>query len=91
MKTIRRILITGLLVYACLATQASYAPASPDKIQNDQQTTLYFRGKVVDSDNGTPLIFSSVAVKETNVATITNIDGNFLSKSMNLMHPGILR
>lgn len=80
MKTIRRILITGLLACACLATQASYAPASPDKIQNDQQTTLYFRGKVVDSDNGTPLIFASVAVKETNVATITNIDGEFLIK-----------
>ena len=80
MKTIHRILITGLLTCAYLATQASYAPASPDKKQNDQQNTLYFRGKVVDSDNGTPLIFASVAVKETNVATITNIDGEFLIK-----------
>ena len=30
--------------------------------------------------HGNPLVFASVAVKETNVATITNIDGEFLIK-----------
>ena len=51
-----------------------------ERKKNDQQTLLTFKGKVVDAENGNPLIFASVAVKETNVATITNIDGEFLIK-----------
>ncbi len=35
---------------------------------------------MIDSENGSPLIFASVAVKETNVATVTNIDGEFSIK-----------
>jgi hypothetical protein len=35
---------------------------------------------VVDAETGNPLVFASVAVKETNVATITNIDGEFIIK-----------
>jgi len=48
--------------------------------KNDQQEFRTIRGKVIDSENGSPLIFASVAVKETNVATVTNIDGEFSIK-----------
>jgi hypothetical protein len=60
--------------------QTIYAGASSERKKNDQQTILTFKGKVVDAESGNPLVFASVAVKETNVATVTNIDGEFLIK-----------
>ncbi|HLP74070.1 MAG TPA: carboxypeptidase-like regulatory domain-containing protein, partial [Bacteroidales bacterium] len=38
------------------------------------------RGKVVDNQTGTPLVFATVALKESNVAIVTNIDGEFTLK-----------
>lgn len=46
--------------------------ASPDKTKKKE-----VRGKVVD-DGGEPIIGATVVVKGTNVATITDIDGNFV-------------
>ena len=47
---------------------------------NDQQDYITLKGKVVDAESGTPLVFASVAVVETNVAIVTNIDGEFTLK-----------
>jgi hypothetical protein len=80
MKTIRIFSLATLLLLSAFAAQTIYAGASPERKKNDQQTLLTFKGKVVDSESGNPLVFASVAVKETNVATITNIDGEFLIK-----------
>ena len=65
---------------SAFTAQTIYAGAAPERKKNDQQTLLTFKGKVVDAETGTPLVFASVAVKETNVATVTNIDGEFLIK-----------
>jgi hypothetical protein len=80
MKTIRIFSLATLLLLSAFAAQTIYAGASPERKKNDQQTLLTFKGKVVDAESGNPLVFASVAVKETNVATITNIDGEFLIK-----------
>jgi len=80
MKTIRNLSFVILLILSAFAAQTIYAGNAPEKKKNDQQTLLTFRGKVVDSETGTPLVFASVAVKETNVATVTNIDGEFVIK-----------
>ena len=48
--------------------------------KNDQQNYLTIKGKVVDAESGTPLVFATVAVKESNVAIVTNIDGEFTLK-----------
>jgi CarboxypepD_reg-like domain len=80
MKTIRNFSLATLLLLSAFTVQTIYANAAPGRKKNDQQTLLTFKGKVVDAETGNPLVFASVAVKETNVATITNIDGEFLIK-----------
>jgi hypothetical protein len=47
---------------------------------NAQQGTVTIKGKVVDATTGMPLVFATVAVAETNVAIVTNIDGEFTLK-----------
>jgi hypothetical protein len=79
MKTFKNVSLIALLILSAFTAQTIYS-APADREKNDQQTLLTLRGKVVDAESGEPLIFASVAVKETNVATITNIDGEFVIK-----------
>lgn len=80
MKTIRTLSLFALLLLSAFTAQTIFAGAAPDNKKNDQETPLTFKGKVVDAETGAPLVFASVAVKETNVATVTNIDGEFIIK-----------
>ncbi len=80
MKTIRNLSLIALLLLPAFTAATVYAGTSPDRKKNTQETILTFKGKVIDSESGNPLVFASVAVKETNVATITNIDGEFQIK-----------
>jgi hypothetical protein len=81
MKTLRSLSILTVIILSAFAVEASiYAGTANRNSRNDQQSLLTFRGKVVDADTKAPLIFASVAVKETNVATVTNIDGEFIIK-----------
>jgi hypothetical protein len=80
MKTMRFFSLVTLLLLSAFTAQTISADDSPGRKKNDQQTLLTFKGKVVDAETGTPLVFASIAVKETNVATVTNIDGEFLIK-----------
>ncbi len=80
MKTVRNVSLIALLLLSAFTAQTLYSAPSPDRKKNDQQALLTFKGKVVDAETGEPLVFASVAVKETNVATVTNIDGEFLIK-----------
>ncbi|HCI54916.1 MAG TPA: hypothetical protein DFI01_03210, partial [Bacteroidales bacterium] len=65
-----------------LITSGTTAIAGPgkDKKKTLQQSLLVLRGKVIDKETLSPLVFASVTVKETNVATVTNIDGEFIIK-----------
>ncbi len=80
MKTIRYLSLIALLLLPVFTASTVYAGVSPEKKKNPQETVLTFKGKVVDSETRAPLVFVSVAVKETNVATVTNIDGEFSIK-----------
>jgi CarboxypepD_reg-like domain len=80
MKTFRNLSLIALLLLSAFTANTLYAGTAREKKKNDQQSVLTFRGKVVDAETGTPLVFASVAVKETNVATVTNIDGEFVIK-----------
>lgn len=80
MKTFRNYSILAVLILSAFAAQTVYAGTAAKKNINDQQSMLTFRGKVIDAETGAPLVFASVAVKESNVATITNIDGEFVIK-----------
>ena len=45
-----------------------------------QDEFVEYSGKVVDSESGSPLVFASLEVSNTNISTITNNDGEFLLK-----------
>lgn len=64
-----------------VSVQAAFAVSSLSGKKSDQQQEyITIRGKVVDSETGNPLVFATVAVKESNVAMVTNIDGEFTIK-----------
>jgi len=80
MKNFKHIsLIAAVLLVAFMAQTAS-AGVFRNKKKNDQQSFITIKGKVVDKENGNALVFATVAVKETNVAIVTNIDGEFTLK-----------
>jgi hypothetical protein len=73
-------IFAAVLLLAFSAASASAAGVRGDRKKNDPQEPLTIKGKVVDAETGSPLIFASVAVKESNVAIVTNIDGEFTLK-----------
>jgi hypothetical protein len=80
MRTRKYTLLTVTFLIAAFVTQTIYAEYSRDSKKADQQNYITIRGKVVDGESGMPLVFASVSVQETNIATITNVDGEFIIK-----------
>lgn len=72
-------IIAALLLIGLSALEVNAGPGK-EKKKGDQQALLIIKGKVVDKETLAPLVFASVSVKETNVATVTNIDGEFQIK-----------
>jgi CarboxypepD_reg-like domain len=80
MKTFKHIsLIAVVLLLAFGAQTASAGNLSGNK-KTTQQNLIVIKGKVIDAESRAPLVFATVAVKETNVAIVTNIDGEFTLK-----------
>jgi len=84
MKTLKNIPLIATVILFAVTAQVAFSGVSKERKKNGQQTVLVIRGKVVDSETNAPLIFATVAVKETNVATVTNIDGEFQIKIVDL-------
>ena len=80
MKNFKITLFIAAILLSAFTAQAVSASPSKDKKKNVQQVALVIKGRVVDKETLTPLVFASVSIKETNVATVTNIDGEFLIK-----------
>jgi hypothetical protein len=80
MKTKFTYFIIAAMLLMGFSSLAANAGPGKEKKKGDQQSLLVLKGKVVDKETLAPLVFASVAVKETNVATITNIDGEFQIK-----------
>jgi hypothetical protein len=80
MKTFKHISFIASVLLAVFTVQNVTAASFPGRKKDDQQNMITIKGKVVDSDSRAPLVFATVAVKETNVAIVTNIDGEFTLK-----------
>jgi len=80
MKNFKHILTFTVVLLLAFIAETVFAGNSSGVKKNDQQNYLTIKGKVVDAESGTPLVFATVAVKESNVAIITNIDGEFTLK-----------
>lgn len=59
--------------------EAGYPSLLNRKIQ-DPQSVITIKGKVIDAETRDPLIFATITVQGTNVATVTNLDGEFILK-----------
>jgi hypothetical protein len=80
MKTFKHISLIAAVLLSAVAVQNAYAGKYPGRKKDDQQTMITIKGKVVDAESRNPLVFATVAVMETNVAIVTNIDGEFTLK-----------
>ncbi|MDX2414715.1 MAG: carboxypeptidase-like regulatory domain-containing protein, partial [Bacteroidales bacterium] len=76
-----------LLVLSIFAVQANATDGLFKKKKNPQDY-ITVTGKVIDAETKASLIFATVGVQNTNVATVTNLDGEFTLKiAKNLSNP----
>lgn len=80
MKTLKQISIIAVMLLAVFAVVNAAAATSSDRKNGGQQNMITIKGKVIDAETRSPLVFATVAVMETNVAIVTNIDGEFTIK-----------
>jgi len=80
MKTFKHISFIAAVLLLAFSAQTVSAGDIFNKRKSDPQEPLTIKGKVVDSETGAALVFAAVAVKESNVAIVTNIDGEFTLK-----------
>jgi hypothetical protein len=80
MKTFKHISLIAVVLLLAFTAQTASAGNLSGKKKNDQQNVITIKGKVIDAESRAPLVFATVAVKESNVAIITNIDGEFTLK-----------
>jgi hypothetical protein len=80
MKTFKNVSVIAMFLLIFVAVQTSFAGSKTDKKENDQQDLLNVKGKIVDKETFEPLVFASVSLRGTNIATVANIDGEFIIK-----------
>ncbi|HEX7494679.1 MAG TPA: carboxypeptidase-like regulatory domain-containing protein [Bacteroidales bacterium] len=80
MKTFKHISVIAVLLLLSFGAQTASAGNLRDSKKTTQQNLVIIKGKVIDAETRAPLVFATVAVKETNVAIVTNIDGEFTLK-----------
>jgi CarboxypepD_reg-like domain len=80
MKTFKHVSLISVVLLLAFTAQTASAGNLSGKKKNDQQNLVTIKGKVIDAESRAPLVFATVAVKESNVAIITNIDGEFTLK-----------
>ncbi len=65
-----------LLIMLCIST-FSYAK---DAAQTSDSAILIIKGKVIEKSTSTPLMFATIGLKNTNLATVSNSEGHFMLK-----------
>lgn len=80
MKPFKQISLIAVVLLLGFMVQTVSAAIISGKTKSYQQNYTTIKGKIVDAENGTPLVFATVALKESNVAIVTNIDGEFTLK-----------
>jgi hypothetical protein len=80
MKNFKNISFYAVIVLLAFTIQTAFSVSPAGRKKADQQGIITLRGKVVDAETGTPLVFAGIAVSESNVGIITNIDGEFTLK-----------
>ena len=76
-KVIFATLASALLL---LSAGEQYISASSARVKKTQQEVTTIRGRIVDAETRVPLVFAGISVQGTNVATVSNLDGEFILK-----------
>ena len=83
-------LSAGLIFMLAFTVVEAVSPSLLNRKIQYPQSVITIRGKVIDAETRNPLVFATVAVQGTNVATVTNLDGEFILKiASSLSNPGI--
>ncbi len=80
MKNQKNASFIAVLLLLTLVFQSLSAAGPGTRKKVAEQDLISLKGKVVDAETGAPLVFASIAVTESNVGIITNIDGEFTLK-----------
>jgi hypothetical protein len=81
-KLIRKAIVLSMIILVCtsFSKAALPLPAIPKSNQPDTLTYVQYKGSVTDQDSRAPLAFASLSLNGTNIATITNSEGEFSLK-----------
>ncbi|MCK4698705.1 MAG: carboxypeptidase-like regulatory domain-containing protein, partial [Bacteroidales bacterium] len=79
MKNLAKFSTGFIFMLTFTIVEAGYPSLLNRKIQ-DPQSVITIKGKVIDAETMDPLIFATITVQGTNVATVTNLDGEFILK-----------
>jgi hypothetical protein len=75
--------VNKILFFLILINLTNSLQASPNVIRPNQQDTtgfVQYKGSVMDRESKNPLVFATISVSGTNIATISNSEGVFLLK-----------
>lgn len=75
-------ILAFILCFSFVALAAQNVQARK-KVIDDPADFVAYKGKVVDAESMVPLVFATVAIEGTNIATVTNVDGKFILKVPN--------
>lgn len=82
-KSIKKQVITVVMLVIAVSSFNMDAWAAKKKNQADGNTFKTYQGKVVDKLSNQPLIFATISVENTNIATVSNTEGRFSIKIPN--------
>jgi hypothetical protein len=80
MKIKMNIQSAAIILLLALVFQSLSATGPGNRKRIAEQEFIVLRGRVIDAETKSPLVFASIAVTESNVGIITNIDGEFTLK-----------
>ncbi|MBS0009821.1 MAG: carboxypeptidase-like regulatory domain-containing protein [Bacteroidales bacterium] len=80
MKRVIDITMINLILLTIVSLATARAEGRAETGDGDQQPFITLRGTIIDYETREPLIFATIALKGTNVATVSNLDGEFLLK-----------
>lgn len=77
----RSTIVTAIiLIFIGFSRAALASPAIPKSNQPDTLTYVQYKGSVSDQETRSPLAFASLTLNGTNIATVTNSEGEFALK-----------
>ncbi|MCW3807456.1 carboxypeptidase-like regulatory domain-containing protein [Plebeiibacterium marinum] len=79
-RRILNILIAIVFMVGIVPVSILANPVVDDDILPDTLNTIQYRGKIIDSESGAPLVFATLTIEGTNIATVSNSEGDFLLK-----------